>query len=59
MIKKDDFIDVYIKLRQRGLSFLNSKLNLKKSERTKSAFNDNSLFRSWAKIIISKKVIIF
>ena len=44
MIKKDDFIDIYIKLRQRGLSFLASKLNLKDKERTKSAFNDDALF---------------
>jgi ubiquinone/menaquinone biosynthesis C-methylase UbiE len=44
MIKKDDFIDVYIKLRQRGLGFLTSKLKLKESERTKSAFNDDKLF---------------
>lgn len=44
MIKKDDFVDIYIKLRQRGLGFLTSKLNLKESERTKSAFNDDELF---------------
>jgi len=46
MIKKDDFIDVYVKLKQRGLKFLTTKLNPRKLERTKSAFNDDQLFAS-------------
>lgn len=44
MIRKDDIIDVYIKLRQRGLSFLSSKVNFNQQARTKSAFNDDKLF---------------
>ena len=46
MIKKDDFIDVYVKLKQRGLRFLTTKLDPRELERTKSAFNDDQLFAS-------------
>lgn len=40
LITLDDFIDVYVKLKQRGLSFIISKFSFNKIERTKSAFNE-------------------
>ena len=46
MIKKDDFIDIYVKLRQRGFAFLRSKLSLNPLNRTRSAFNDEELIAS-------------
>lgn len=45
LITKDDFIDVYQKILQRGLFFILSKLNPNAISRTKSAF-DNSAFSS-------------
>lgn len=40
IITLDDVIDVYTKLKLRGLSFILSKLNFRNAERTKSAFNN-------------------
>ena len=43
LISLEDFRDIYIKLYQRGFSFLSSKFSLDKNQRTKSAFNTNML----------------
>lgn len=43
LITKGDFIDIYIKFKQRNFSFLLSKINSNPSKRTKSAFNETSL----------------
>ncbi|WP_124979314.1 class I SAM-dependent methyltransferase [Nonlabens xiamenensis] len=45
LLTLDDIIDVYGKLRQRGLGFILSKFNFKGLDRTRSAF-DNSAARS-------------
>ncbi|OAV43320.1 bifunctional 2-polyprenyl-6-hydroxyphenol methylase/3-demethylubiquinol 3-O-methyltransferase UbiG [Lewinella sp. 4G2] len=42
LLTRQDFIDVYQKLRQRGSGFLLSKLNPNGLERTKSAFDESS-----------------
>lgn len=42
LITKDDFIDLYVKLKERGLGFILSKFALRKNNRTKSAFNNAS-----------------
>ncbi len=39
----EDIKDIYIKLHQRGLSFLLSKLNLNSHKRTQSAFNEKEI----------------
>jgi len=39
LLTKEDFIDVYTKLNQRGLSFIASKFSLNKESRISSAFN--------------------
>ncbi len=39
LITKEDFIDVYTKLNQRGLGFIASKFSFKKESRISSAFN--------------------
>ena len=39
LITLDDFIDTYVKLKQRGSGFIRSKFNFRNIERTKSAFN--------------------
>ena len=39
----DDIVDVYAKIRQRGLSFIVSKFNFNNIKRTKSAFNEMSI----------------
>lgn len=43
IITTEDFRDIYIKLHQRGLSFVLSKFNINSSKRTQSAFNDSDL----------------
>ena len=43
IITREDISDIYIKFHQRGLPFLLSKLNSNSYQRTKSAFNDNTL----------------
>ena len=43
LITLDDFIETYIKLRQRGLKFITSKFNLNALERAKTAFNHENL----------------
>ncbi|WP_405207837.1 class I SAM-dependent methyltransferase [Aquimarina sp. LLG6339-5] len=40
LVTLDDFIETYTKFRQRGLSFITSKLNINSIKRTKSAFNE-------------------
>lgn len=40
LITLEDFIDVYTKIKLRGLPFILSKFNLNKIKRTKSAFNE-------------------
>lgn len=42
-ITKDDFIESYSKLHQRGVSFFLSKFNIKAEERVKSTFNDAAI----------------
>ncbi|TXG34554.1 class I SAM-dependent methyltransferase [Seonamhaeicola maritimus] len=39
LITIDDIIDTYVKLNQRGLSFITSKMNINEVNRAKSAFN--------------------
>jgi ubiquinone/menaquinone biosynthesis C-methylase UbiE len=39
LITKDDIIDTYAKLKQRGFSFITSKLNINQVSRSKTAFN--------------------
>ncbi len=46
LITLEDFKDIYIKLHQRGLSFLLSKLSFNSYKRTQSAFNNNELVTS-------------
>ena len=46
LVTKDDFIDVYQKVAQRGLSFVLSKFNPNAQSRTKSAFDNSSLINS-------------
>ncbi|MFD1614187.1 class I SAM-dependent methyltransferase [Gelatiniphilus marinus] len=50
LITIDDFIDLYAKLKQRGLSFIVSKFSFHKIRRTKSAFNQVDIDASnwWA-----------
>lgn len=56
LITKDDFIDAYLKLQQRGHSFILSKLNLSGTTRTKSAFDESAAKSSnWWKIPEVKK----
>ncbi len=43
LITIEDFRDVYVKIHQRGRSFIVSKFSLNKDKRTKSAFNENSI----------------
>ncbi|MBU4537541.1 MAG: class I SAM-dependent methyltransferase [Weeksellaceae bacterium] len=43
IITTEDFKDIYIKINQRGLPFVLSKLNLNASKRTQSAFNESDL----------------
>lgn len=43
IITREDFSDIYIKFHQRGLPFLLSKITSDSFQRTKSAFNDNTL----------------
>lgn len=43
IITREDLSDIYIKFHQRGLPFLLSKINSNSFQRTKSAFNDNTL----------------
>ena len=43
LITLEDFRDIYIKLYQRGFSFLSSKFSFQKTNRTKSAFNTSTL----------------
>jgi len=40
IITKDDIVDTYAKIRQRGFSFISSKFNFNPTKRTKSAFNE-------------------
>ena len=42
LITSDDLIDTYAKLNQRGLKFILSKFNIKGTERTRSAFNEEA-----------------
>ena len=42
-ITKDDFIESYVKLKQRGSQFLLSKFNWNKKARTRSAFNTQTI----------------
>lgn len=42
IVTKDDLIDVYLKIKQRGLGFILSKLNPKGISRTKSAFSNSA-----------------
>ena len=46
LITKDDFVDIYQKAAQRGLSFVLSKFNPDGPSRTKSAFDNSSLISS-------------
>ncbi|UZO80822.1 class I SAM-dependent methyltransferase [Aquimarina sp. ERC-38] len=43
LLTPDDFIDVYVKLKQRGFGFIRSKFTTDSLERTKSAFNDTDI----------------
>lgn len=43
LITRDDFVDAYIKIRQRGLAFFSSKFNLNEAKRAKSAFNHSTI----------------
>ncbi|AJR04702.1 class I SAM-dependent methyltransferase [Siansivirga zeaxanthinifaciens] len=43
LITSDDIIDTYIKLHQRGLSFITSKFNFNQLKRAKTAFNHNTI----------------
>jgi len=42
-ITSDDFVESYVKIRQRGLDFIMSKFNPKKEARTKTAFNTETI----------------
>lgn len=56
IVTKDDFIDMYIKTIQRGLSFIFSKLNPNQRSRTKSAFDNSSISNSnWWTIPLVKE----
>lgn len=47
LIYWDDFIETYIKLKQRGLGFLYRKFSLKSNNRTISAFDPNFIHSNW------------
>ncbi len=46
LITFDDFLEIYIKARQRGLSFILSKFSISKNKRTISAFNESAALGS-------------
>lgn len=56
-VTSQDFTDIFIKLNQRGLPFLLSKLSLNTSKRTKSAFNESEITTSnfWNIPLIRKR----
>ncbi len=51
IITLDDIIDLYTKIKLRGLPFILSKLNLNATKRTKSAFNDISIDSAYCWVI--------
>lgn len=57
LITIDDFIDLYSKIKQRGLDYFFSKLTLSKLSRTKSAFNQEEIIHSnwWIIPLVRKR----
>ncbi|MGC1205605.1 MAG: class I SAM-dependent methyltransferase [Flavobacteriaceae bacterium] len=43
LITRDDFVDTYVKIKQRGFAFFSSKFNLNEVKRAKSAFNHSTI----------------
>jgi ubiquinone/menaquinone biosynthesis C-methylase UbiE len=43
LITRDDIIDTYVKLKQRGISFISSKFNINAIKRAKTAFNHSNI----------------
>jgi ubiquinone/menaquinone biosynthesis C-methylase UbiE len=48
LITRDDLTELYAKVRQRGLSYILSKLNIKASERVRGTFNEVDIESSYA-----------
>jgi ubiquinone/menaquinone biosynthesis C-methylase UbiE len=57
LITIDDFIDLYSKIKQRGLDYFFSKLTFSKLSRTKSAFNQEEIIHSnwWIIPLVRKR----